>query len=139
MTIFSKNVLLSSVLLSLFQRDTFTTYKFKLFRPSCKLCSLNTKTIYNGIQSGFGENLLEGRGGGNIWRYQRTLQCNCYMPDNSCSKPTKILVDFYFDHCLALSVPESLLLFNIVQIGFVKVVTYTFLSCWMDGFVKIDK
>ena len=37
------------LLLSLFPGATFTTYKFKLFRLSCKLRSLNTKTIYNGI------------------------------------------------------------------------------------------
>ena len=48
------------VSLSLFPGDTFTTNKFKLFRLLCKSRSLNTKTIYNGIQSGFGGNLLEG-------------------------------------------------------------------------------
>ena len=80
------------VSLSLFPGDTFTTNKFKLFRLRCKLRSLNTKTIYNGIQSGFGGNLLEGRREGyseisgdtfakQLLHNQQKITTNCRMGD----------------------------------------------------------
>ena len=83
-------VLLSLSLL--FPGDTFTTNEFKLFRLRCKSRSLNTKTIYNGIQSGFGGNLLEGRREGyseisgdtfakQLLHNQQKITTNCRMGD----------------------------------------------------------